>query len=199
MGGAEQHSYRAAHQVGSGFQLPKSGPLYAQYMQQHTADSALQAAEALDRFSSLPYLGTSDMDLSGYSKAYLGALLAQQKLNHDMPFIRNSDGANHGFVGNPAIGLGMQYPVDIIHNPVRSSLSSGRPLKQNERLQRFPSTVRGITGGSMGFCKAESGFVEEGFASSLLEEFKNNKIRSFELSEVVGHAIDFRYTFFHVP
>jgi len=198
MDGAEQHSYRAAHQVGSGFQLPKSDPLYAQYMQR-TADSALQAAGALNHFSSLDYLGTSDMESSGYSNAYLGALLAQQKLNHDMPFISNSDGANHGFVGNPAIALDMQYPMGIIRSPVHSSLSSGSPLKQNERLQRFPSMVRGITGGSMGFCKAESDFIKEGFASSLLEEFKNNKIRSFELSEVVGHAVDFRYYCFHVP
>jgi len=39
---------------------------------------------------------------------YIGALLAQQKLNYDMPFLSDSDGVNHGFVGNPAIGLGIQ-------------------------------------------------------------------------------------------
>jgi len=69
MGWAELLSYRAAHQVGSGFQLPRLEPLHAQYMQ-HTADSLLQAAGTLDHFSSLDSLGTSDMDLPGYSKAY---------------------------------------------------------------------------------------------------------------------------------
>jgi pumilio RNA-binding family len=29
---------------------------------------------------------------------------------------------------------------------------------------------------------------------SLLEEFKSNKSKSYELSEIAGHVVEFRYT-----
>jgi len=35
--------------------------------------------------------------------------------------------------------------------------------------------------------------AEEVRGSSLLEEFKNSKTRRFELSDIAGHVVEFRY------
>ncbi|KAI3517376.1 hypothetical protein L1887_16590 [Cichorium endivia] len=75
---------------------------------------------------------------------------------------------NHGYYGNSAYGLGMSHPG--------SPLLPGSPVNADRGL-RFPSGIR-VVGG-------------EGFASSLLDEFKNNKVKSFELSEISGHVVEF--------
>ncbi|KAJ4971066.1 hypothetical protein NE237_004165 [Protea cynaroides] len=117
---------RNGNQVGSDLQVPVMDPLYLQYLQR-TSDHAVQTAGSPRDPSSLGrnYLGTSHADFLGFQKAYLEALLAQQKQQYGMPFPDNS------------------------------------------------------------------GNMEESFASSLLEEFKNNKTRSFELSEIVDHVVEF--------
>jgi pumilio RNA-binding family len=46
----------------------------------------------------------------------------------------------------------------------------------------------------MGSWHSEAGSnLDESFPSSLLEEFKSNKTRCFELSEIAGHVVEFRY------
>jgi hypothetical protein len=35
--------------------------------------------------------------------------------------------------------------------------------------------------------------MDENYAPSLLEEFKSNKTKCLELSEIVGHVVEFRY------
>ncbi|XP_026663410.1 pumilio homolog 4-like isoform X2 [Phoenix dactylifera] len=173
------------NQVGSGFQLPIMDPLYAQYLH-NTSNAAIHAAS-----SGRNYLGTSHMDLSEYQRAYLGALLAQQKLQYGMPFLGKSGSLNHGFVGGHAVGLGMPYPASPLSSSVLSSLGSGNPAMQNEHLSRSPSFMRSAAVGSMGSWNREDGVMEENYASSLLEELKNNKTRSFELSDIVGHVVEF--------
>jgi pumilio RNA-binding family len=43
-----------------------------------------------------------------------------------------------------------------------------------------------------------SGYMNDNFPSSLLDEFKSNKARSFDLAEIVGNVVEFRYTWsFH--
>ena len=50
--------------------------------------------------------------------------------------------------------------------------------------------------GVMGPWHLDAGNMDENFASSLLEEFKSNKTKCFELSEISGHVVEFRYIFF---
>jgi pumilio RNA-binding family len=52
--------------------------------------------------------------------------------------------------------------------------------------------VRNTAGGSMGSWNSENGLMDNGYGSSLLEEFKTNKTRSFELLDIVGHVVEFR-------
>ncbi|XP_020115201.1 pumilio homolog 1-like [Ananas comosus] len=192
-GGLEgQYLNLSGNQMGSGFQVPMVDPLYAQYLQT-TPDSILNStAASMDPSLGRNYIGSSHMDLPDYQKAYLGALLAQQKLQYGMPFLNKSVGLNHAFYGsNHALGVGMAYPTNQASSSFLPSLGSGSPVRQaSERLMRVSSMTRGA-GGSIGSRSPENGFMEEGYASSLLEEFKNNKTRSFELQDIVDHVVEF--------
>nr|CAD1820969.1 unnamed protein product [Ananas comosus var. bracteatus] len=192
-GGLEgQYLNLSGNQMGSGFQVPMVDPLYAQYLQT-TPDSILNStAASMDPSLGRNYIGSSHMDLPDYQKAYLGALLAQQKLQYGMPFLNKSVGLNHAFYGsNHALGVGMAYPTNPASSTFLPSLGSGSPVRQaSERLMRVSSMTRGA-GGSIGSRSPENGFMEEGYASSLLEEFKNNKTRSFELQDIVDHVVEF--------
>ncbi|KAE8733029.1 Pumilio 2 isoform 2 [Hibiscus syriacus] len=74
-----------------------------------------------------------------------------------------------GFYGSPTFGGGMSYPGSPLASPV------------------IPSSPVGL--GPLHF---EAGCnVDESFSFSLLEEFKSNKLKCFELSEIAGHVIEF--------
>ncbi|XP_008789554.1 pumilio homolog 4-like [Phoenix dactylifera] len=178
------------NQVGSGFQLPIMDPLCAQYLQS-TSDAAMHSAASLDPSLGRNYLSTSHMDLPKYQKAYLGALLAEQKFQYGMPFLGKSGGLNNDFYGGQAVSLGMPYPASPLSSSFLSPLGSGSPVRKNEWLSRAPSLMRSAATGSMGSRNPENGVMEENYASSLLEEFKNNKTRSFELSDIVDHVVEF--------
>ncbi|KAF3970750.1 hypothetical protein CMV_005575 [Castanea mollissima] len=67
----------------------------------------------------------------------------------------------------------------------------GSPVRHSERNMRFPG-MRNIAGGVMGAWHSEAGGnLDETFASTLLDEFKSNKTKCFELSEIAGHVVEF--------
>lgn len=164
-------------------QMPPVDPLYVQY---------LRSAEYLgSNFTDIPanrggFVGNSYLDLLEVQKQYLGALLQPQK-QYGMPFL----GKSGGYYGNPAFGLGMTYPGSPVASPVLpgSPGGPGSPLRLGERNMRFPSGMRNLTGGVMGSWHSES--VNDSFALSLLEEFKSNKTKSYELSDIAGHVVEF--------
>ncbi|XP_042512338.1 pumilio homolog 4-like isoform X2 [Macadamia integrifolia] len=150
-----QNLSRNGNHVGSGLQVLGMDPLHLQYLQR--TDYAEQAAAILrDPSLGRNYRSSSHADFLGFQKAYLEALILQQKQQYGMPFLAGA----------------------------------GSPIRQNERVSRFPSVIRSSMG--MGSWHSDNGGnMEESFASSLLEEFKNNKTRCFELSEIVGHVVEF--------
>ncbi|KAH7669625.1 pumilio RNA-binding family protein [Dioscorea alata] len=190
LGGVAEGQYlnRTGDQMLSGFQVPIAEPLYSQYAQ-GVSDSVTQATARPDPSFGRNFLGNPHIDLPGYQKAYLEALLAQQRLQYGMPFVSKS-GLN-GFYGNPAFGLGMHYQENPISSSILSSLGPGSPLRQNDRLSRFPSITRSSTRGSAESWNLDNSTIDEVFVSSLLDEFKNNKARSFELSDIVDHVVEF--------
>ncbi|KAJ8636694.1 hypothetical protein MRB53_010961 [Persea americana] len=180
------------HAAASSLQVPLMDPLYAQYLR--TAEYTAQVAAgfndpSLDR----NYIGNSYMDLVGLQKAYLGAMLSPQKSQYGLPFLGKSGGPNHGYYGNPTFGLGMSYPGSPLTSAVLpgSPVGPGSPIRHNERNMRYPSGMRNIGGGAMGWHLDGVGGMDESFASSLLEEFKSNKTRCFELSEIASHVVEF--------
>ncbi|KAK9282909.1 hypothetical protein L1049_011134 [Liquidambar formosana] len=181
------------HTAGSALQVPLMDPLYLQYLRS-TEYAAAQVAALNDPAMDREYMGNSYVDLLGLQKAYLGALLSSQKSQYGVPYLSKSGSLNNGYYGNPAFGLGMSYPGSPLAGPLlpNSPIASGSPVRHSERNARFPSGMRNFAGGVMGAWHAEmGGNLDESFASSLLDEFKSNKTKCFELSEIAGHVVEF--------
>jgi pumilio RNA-binding family len=132
------------------------------------------------------------MNLLELQKAYLGSLLSPQKSQYNVPLGGKSGGSNHhGYYGNPAYGVGLSYPGSPMANSLSSSpVGSGSPIRHNDLNMHFASGMRNVAG-VMGPWHLDAGNLDENFASSLLEEFKNNKTKCFELSEISGHVVEF--------
>lgn len=178
--------------AGGGLQTPFVDPMYLQYLR--TSEyAAAQLAALNDPSADRSYLGNSYMNLLELQKAY-HSLLSPQKSQYGVPLGGKSGGSNHhGYYGNPAsYGVGISYPGSPMASPVipNSPVGPGSPLRHSELNMRFPSGMRNLAGGVMGGWHLDAG-MDEGFASSLLEEFKSNKTKSFELSEIAGHVVDF--------
>lgn len=184
--------------AGSGLQAPYVDPMYLQYLR--TSEYAAAQLGALnDPSVDRNYLGNSYMNLLELQKAYLGALLSPQKSQYGVgvPLGGKTGSSNHhGYYGNHAFG--MSYPGSPMASPVipNSPVGPGSPMRHNDLNMCYPSGMRNLNlGGSvMGPWHLDAGCnIDESFASSLLEEFKSNKAKSFELSEIGGHVVEFRY------
>ncbi|XP_068639998.1 pumilio homolog 1-like [Aristolochia californica] len=185
---------RSGSLVGSANQVSTIDPLYTQYLQRTPDYTALVAAGLTDPSLGRNYMGASNMELLGLQKAYLGTLLAQQKAQYGLPFLGKSSGLNHGFYGGagPTYGAGMPYPASPLTSSILPSVGAGSTRRPNERVAHFSSMMRNTSGGLMASWHSENGgSMEESFGSFLLEEFKTNKTRCFELSEIVGHVVEF--------
>ncbi|KAJ9684307.1 hypothetical protein PVL29_016676 [Vitis rotundifolia] len=181
------------HTTGNALQVPVVDPLYLQYLRS-TEYAATQGVALNDPTMDREYMGSSYMDLLGLQKAYLGALLTSQKSQYGVPYLGKSSSLNHGYYGNPQFGLGMSYPGSPLAGPLlpNSPVGSGSPVRHNERNMRFPSGMRNLAGGVMGAWHSEAGGnLDDNFVSSLLDEFKSNKTKCFELSEISGHVVEF--------
>lgn len=188
-------SRRGNHMAGSTLQAPFMDPLYLQYLRTAEYAAAAQVAALNDPALDRNYLGNSYMDLVGIQKAYLGAMLSPQKSQYGVSMGSKSTGSNHhGYYGNPAFGLGMSYPGSPLASPVipNSPVGPGSPIRHNDLNMRFPSGMRNLSGGVMGPWHLDAGCnIDETFSSSLLEEFKSNKAKCFELSEIAGYVVEF--------
>ncbi|XP_016446670.1 pumilio homolog 1 isoform X2 [Nicotiana tabacum] len=191
---AELQNLRLGNQtLGGSLQMSQMDPLYLQYLRS-TEYHAAQLAALNDPTVNRESLGTSYMDLIELQKAYLETLLASQNSQYGLPYLGKSGGLNHGYYGNTANGLNMSYPGSPLAGAVlpNSPFGPGSPVRYGERNMRFPSGMRNLAGGVMGAWHSESvSNLGESFASSLLDEFKSNKSKCFELSEIEGHVVQF--------
>ncbi|XP_027340069.1 pumilio homolog 2-like isoform X2 [Abrus precatorius] len=175
--------------AGGALQTPFVDPMYLQYMR--TSEyAAAQLAALNDPSADRNYLSNSYMNLLELQKAYLGNLLSPQKSQYNAPMGGKSGGSNHhGYYGNP--GYGLSYPGSPMANSLSTSpVGSGSPIRHNDLNMRFASGVRNLVG-VMGPWHLDAGNMDESFTSSLLEEFKSNKTKCFELSEISGHVVEF--------
>ncbi|KAK6234890.1 hypothetical protein SCA6_010227 [Theobroma cacao] len=193
---SESHNLgRVGSQIaGNALQAPFVDPMYLQYLR--TSDyAAAQLAALNDPSMDRNFLGNSYMNLLELQKAYLGALLSPQKSQYGVPLGAKSGSSNlHGFYGNPTFGAGMSYPGSPLASPVipNSPVGPGSPIRHTDLNMRFPSGMRNLAGGVIGPWHLDAGCnMDESFASSLLEEFKSNKTKCFELSEIAGHVVEF--------
>ncbi|KAG8495029.1 hypothetical protein CXB51_012688 [Gossypium anomalum] len=180
--------------AGNALQAPFVDPMYLQYLRTSDYPAAQLPAfnePCMDR----NFLGDSYMNLLELQKAYFGSLLSPQKSQHGVPLGTKSGGSNiHGFYGNSTFGAGMSYPGSPLANTFipNSPVGLGSPIRHTDLNMRFPSGTRNLPGGVTGPWHLDAGYnLDESFASSLLEEFKSNKTKCFELSEISGHVVEF--------
>lgn len=136
----------------------------------------------------------SHASISAYQKACLEATQEHHAVQYEIPSVERSGGFNGAYYGTPAFVPGMQYPSNSASSFVFSSVDPVGPVRQGNKFSQFPAKMK-ATGISMGPWSAEYRARGESFHSSLLEELKSNKSRSIELSCIVGHAVEFRYSF----
>ncbi|KAL6980567.1 hypothetical protein U1Q18_022208 [Sarracenia purpurea var. burkii] len=181
------------HSAGSALQMPLVDPMYLQYLR--TAEyAAAQAAALNDPPLEMEGFGNSYTDLIGLQKAYLGTLLSPHKSQYGLQYLDKSGSLNHNYYGSPTFGLG-SYPGSPLAGSLlpNSPIGSGSPLRHDERNVRFPSGLRNLAGSVLGSWHPEAGGnLDEHFGSSLLDEFKSNKTKCFELLEIAGHVVEFR-------
>ncbi|KAD3068224.1 hypothetical protein R6Q59_017831 [Mikania micrantha] len=179
--------------TGNALQGSLMDPMYLQYLRSTEYAAAAQIAalndSSIDRSN---YHGNSYDEL--LQKAYLGTLLSPQKSQYGgAPYVGGSASPHHhGYYGNPAFGLGLSYPGSPLANTLPNSPGGpGSPIRLGELNTRFSPQMRNLGGGSgvMGHWHLDG--RENNFASSLLEEFKSNKTKSFELSDINGHVVEF--------
>ncbi|XP_061368447.1 pumilio homolog 2-like isoform X2 [Gastrolobium bilobum] len=192
---SDAHSLgRMGNQIAGGaLHSPFVDPMYLQYLRTSEYAAAAQLAALNDPSVDRNYFGNSYMNLVELQKAYLGSILSPQKSQYNVPLGGKSGSSNnHGYYGNPAYGVGLSYPGSPMATSVISTspVGSGSPIRHNELNMRFASGMRNLAG-VMGPWHVDTGNMDEGFASSLLEEFKSNKTKCFELSEIAGHVVEF--------
>ncbi|KAL0538589.1 hypothetical protein IC582_022737 [Cucumis melo] len=153
-----------------------------------TSDRASHAGSSLQPHN---YYGISQGDLQGLRSAYLEALLAQQKQHYELSHSGNSSVYNHRLYTNTPYGSGIPYLADQALDSGLSSVGHGGTMLQNERILRFNSMMRSSIGAHGSWQPDIGNTVDRSFPSTLLDEFKSNKTRSFELSDIVDHVIEF--------
>ncbi|KAH6810918.1 pumilio 2 [Perilla frutescens var. frutescens] len=172
--------------TGSMLQAPFVDPLYLQYLR--TAEySAAQVAALNDPSVDRNYMGDSYLDL--LQKAYLGNMLPAQKSEYGVPLgSKTGVSSPHGYYGNPAFGIGLSYPGSPLSSPAipNSAGGPGSPIRHGDFNMRFPGGLRNAAGSVIG-----PWHLDPSFSSSLLEEFKSNKNKCLELSEIAGHVVEF--------
>ncbi|XP_050155650.1 pumilio homolog 4-like isoform X1 [Malus sylvestris] len=188
--GDEQGLNRLGNKVGPGLHSPVMDPSYIQFLRR--SDHATCNVTSPSGYPlSKNHFGTLHGDLEGIQKAYLEALLVQRKQQYELSLLGRSGGFNHGHYGNPPYGLGM-YPGNPMENYLHPSIGSGSPMFESEKIARFNSMLRSSMGGSVSSWNSDIGKdLERRHASSLLDEFKNNKNKSFELADIVDHVVEF--------
>eukprot|EP00252_Welwitschia_mirabilis_P003361 TRINITY_DN13436_c0_g1_i1.p1 TRINITY_DN13436_c0_g1~~TRINITY_DN13436_c0_g1_i1.p1 ORF type:complete len:1053 (+),score=221.39 TRINITY_DN13436_c0_g1_i1:301-3459(+) len=155
------------------------------YVPQMTTN--LNGQHFLQNYAENNYLG-----LLEFQKAYLTALLAQQQSQCSMPYLGKNGNMSSGYAGNTSYGFSMPFPVNTIGSPVAMGspmLQSMAPNFHNDRIPRYSSLSKSSSGGIWNSEKA--GDSAERQCSSLLNEFKSNKNRCFELSDIIGHVTEF--------
>ncbi|KAL5569371.1 hypothetical protein UlMin_025946 [Ulmus minor] len=166
-------------------------PRYIQVLQRTPVHAARSAASPRDPSLVKNQFGTSHGDLEALQKAYLEAL-AQQKEQLELSLLGKSSGFGHDNYGNPTYKLNTPYLGNPMTNSVFPSVGSGSLMFHNERVARFNSGMRSSMGGSVNSWQSDIGNNLEGrFISSLLDEFKNNKAITLELSDIVDHVVEF--------
>ncbi|KAE9596154.1 hypothetical protein Lal_00030987 [Lupinus albus] len=181
------------HAAGRTNQLPLMDPSYLQYLRPEEL-AAAQIAALTESAINGGYTNNSFTDLPVFQKGFVASSIPYKNPHTGgVPYLGKSTSLNHNSYRNPSYGLGMAYPGSPVAGSrfPNSLYGLGSPMSQTERNMHL-SGMRNMAGGYMGAWNSDAASsLDENFASSLLDEFKNNKTKCFELSEIAGHVVDF--------
>ncbi|XP_047329425.1 pumilio homolog 1-like [Impatiens glandulifera] len=167
---------------------PIDHPMYHPYMKSN--DYCVPEAAMMND----PMMDTDayTTNLVDFQRAYLSSFPSPKKSQYGSTYVKSG---NHKYYGSQIFNLDMHLGSPLVDDPYlpNCAIGSGNPVKYGERRNRhFPSVMRNLDGGALGTWRLEGcGNLDEHFSSSLLDDFKSNKIKCFELSEIAGHVVQF--------
>ncbi|CAA7399035.1 unnamed protein product [Spirodela intermedia] len=165
-------------------------PLFSQHFQPSSVPPNA-AASFSDPYSGRKPVDFSNVSISEYQKACFEAMQEHHTAQYEIPFVEKSGGFNGGYYGTCAFNPRVQYPSNSVSSFIFPSVDQVSPVRQgNKHSQQFPPKMRSA-GISMGSWNSEYRARVECFPSSLLEECKSSRSKNFELSSIVGHAVEF--------
>ncbi|KAG2407576.1 Pumilio-like protein [Vigna angularis] len=197
--GAEMiHANKVFGQFGFPLQPSFGEPFYMQYHQQPFVEGYSIPGHLLTPRASVGgQIGPYDSQKRPNSDS--GAYLDEKKLHNPRSGANlnsNRGGIMHpGYFGHPSnMAYATQYPSSPLSRPVLSGYpesSSGLPGGRNERR---PSPASGKNGGLLSGWQSQRALdsAPNPKIAIFLEELKSGKGRRFELSDIIGHIVEFR-------
>ncbi|KAJ7565741.1 hypothetical protein O6H91_02G073000 [Diphasiastrum complanatum] len=201
-----QQFYKYTGHAAPTFQSPIPDPLYYQYMQRAAENAHAAAAGSSDPSLIRTYPGgvpVEDIDPHKGQAGTLGYTTDQKSSQHrrsgtlGVPVTNKMGPVSSAYYGSPH---GVSFLLPNFNSPIGSPVLPGSPvalsniaLRRDDRALRLPSGPGRTSGGvHAGWQSPRSSDTSDLLrASSLLEEFKNNKTRRFELSDITGHVVEF--------
>ncbi|KAH7366214.1 hypothetical protein KP509_18G068300 [Ceratopteris richardii] len=203
MGLDMQHVYKYPGQGASPLPSQISDPLYYHYLQQYLTDDGRSSANSMES----SFLRGYHLDPLEMQKTYQSGMFnftAEQKSQYSrsspygVPMGSKNGSLSPAYYGSPpGVGYLLPYGSPPLSSPMFPGspvLPGGLSLRQAEHNFRFPLGLnRNSPGGAyMGWPGQKTGDLREELkSSSLLDELKNNKSRRFELSDIIGHVVEF--------
>ncbi|XP_028773708.1 pumilio homolog 6, chloroplastic [Neltuma alba] len=196
--GAEMvHASKFLGQFGFPLQPSFGDPMYMQYHQQPLVEGYGFSGN-YDQLASRASAGAQVGPLDSQKRASSVAYLDDKKLQHQRSGV-NMDSRRGGlmvpsYFGHPPnMGFVMQYPSSPLPSPVLSGYpesGTGHPGRRNE--MKF-SPVSGRSGGMFSGWQGQRAFdsSHDPKIDNFLEELKSGKGRRFELSDIIGHIVEF--------
>ncbi|BAT76762.1 hypothetical protein VIGAN_01481400 [Vigna angularis var. angularis] len=196
--GAEMiHANKVFGQFGFPLQPSFGEPFYMQYHQQPFVEGYSIPGHLLTPRASVGgQIGPYDSQKRPNSDS--GAYLDEKKLHNPRSGANlnsNRGGIMHpGYFGHPSnMAYATQYPSSPLSRPVLSGYpesSSGLPGGRNERR---PSPASGKNGGLLSGWQSQRALdsAPNPKIAIFLEELKSGKGRRFELSDIIGHIVEF--------
>ncbi|OIW20672.1 hypothetical protein TanjilG_19737 [Lupinus angustifolius] len=197
--GAEMvHANKFPGQFGFPMQSSFGDPFYMQYHQQPFVEGYGISGNfdpLAPRQSGGSHISPFDSQKMPSTGAYL-----DDKILHDQRTSANMNSRKRGltipgYYGHPPnMGLVMQYPISPLPSPVLSGYPEGSPGLSGGRsdMKLSPASSRniGVLSGWQGQRYFDS--THDPKIVNFLEELKSGKGRRFELSDIIGHIVEFR-------
>ncbi|KAL1559523.1 pumilio 4-like isoform X2 [Salvia divinorum] len=174
-----------------GFHIPVMDPHQVQYIQKMSNHGKHSACVAGNSSQGLNFVGSQGHDnFLSLEKAYLEALLLQQAQQFQSHILQKPGTVNHHQY-HDSLGFN-SYAASFQGNPLQSLRDCSRSsMVQNEKCAQMQSSLVSQKAENTSSLHTQSGSNSKGRFESLLEMLKNNKTKSLELPDILGHVVEF--------